>query len=180
MTRTRANFTIARLHRIFALRCVLCCPGTSESISFRLAPQCSALPSTSTSPRNSETFAAALKPDWSLLLCAKKILEATPTGSLCLTVVHCTCTECKSARSSRREVAVRRWQKPIIANTNQNSQNAGCGTLFCGENKTVACRRQPQSVSLNKPVCADCSVVRCSESRTAHLSSIRKIQKILL
>ena len=40
MTRTRANFTL-----IFALRCMLCCRGTSESVSLRLAPECSALPS---------------------------------------------------------------------------------------------------------------------------------------
>ena len=39
------KFHIARLHCIFALRCVLCCQGTSESDSLRLAPECSALPS---------------------------------------------------------------------------------------------------------------------------------------
>ena len=39
------KFHIPRLHCIFALRCVLCYPGTSESVSFRLAPECSALPS---------------------------------------------------------------------------------------------------------------------------------------
>ena len=41
----QGKFHIARLHCIFALRCVLCCPGTSESVSLRLAPECSALPS---------------------------------------------------------------------------------------------------------------------------------------
>ena len=41
----RGKFHIARLHCIFALRCALCCPGTSESVSLRLAPECSALPS---------------------------------------------------------------------------------------------------------------------------------------
>ena len=39
------KFHIPRLHCIFAVRCVLCCPGTSESVSLRLAPECSALPS---------------------------------------------------------------------------------------------------------------------------------------
>ena len=45
MTRTRANFTSLVCTAFFALRCVLCCPGTSESVSLRLAPECSALPS---------------------------------------------------------------------------------------------------------------------------------------
>ena len=41
----QGKFHIVRLHCIFAVRCVLCCPGTSESVSLRLAPECSALPS---------------------------------------------------------------------------------------------------------------------------------------
>ena len=48
MTRTGENllinFTSLVCSAFFALRCVLCCPGTSECVSLRLAPECSALP----------------------------------------------------------------------------------------------------------------------------------------
>ena len=106
--------------------------------------------------------------------------------------VHYTCTVCgKLGRSGRREEAVMvtkaRW---ITANTkpeNQNSQNARCGTLFCGENKTqpkaslAADNRSPCHCTSHASLqCCTLFCVRCSESRTAHLSSIRKNRKIFL
>ena len=39
----RGKFHIARLLNIFALRFVLCCLRTSESVSLRLAPECSSV-----------------------------------------------------------------------------------------------------------------------------------------
>ena len=85
------------------------------------------------------------------------------------------------SRSGRREDSedVRSWwwQKPITTNTKpeQPKRLVWNPFLWGKQNPTegVVCRRQPQSVSPYnyKPVC---SVVRCSESRTAHLSSIRK------
>ena len=41
----RGELHIARLLCICARRFVLCCPGKSESVSLRLAPECFALPS---------------------------------------------------------------------------------------------------------------------------------------
>ena len=94
-------------------------------------------------------------------------------SSYCCTLHMCRMQVSWQTRGGRKTVTKANNRK----HKNQNSQNARCGTLFCGENKTVACRRQPQSVSLNKPVC---SVVRCSESRTANLSSMRKNRNIFL
>ena len=93
-----------------------------------------------------------------------------PSSYRCTVTLHmCRMQVSWQTRGGRKTVTKANNRKH--KSQNQSSQNARCGTLFCGENKTVACRRQPQSLSLNKPVC---SVVRCSESRTAHSSSIRK------
>ena len=87
MTRTRANlkFHIARLHCIFALHCVLCCPGTSESVSLRLAPECSALPSYANGLFNSLGFLfAILAQYWSSFVRVCAPLLGRLRGRTCL------------------------------------------------------------------------------------------------
>ena len=56
----------------------------------------------------------------------------TSLMSLAFTVGHYI-QSCKSAGSGKREVAVRRWQKPKTANTKpEQPKRYRCGTLFCG------------------------------------------------
>ena len=89
--------------------------------------------------------------------------------------------------SGRRELAVRRWQKPITANTNlEQPKTLVWNPFLWGEQKknkaqakVLLAADQPQSVS---PYKALCSVVRCSKSHTArcHRPEKNKNKKILL